>query len=180
MKNKKITYELIVHRGEKRIRVIFDNDNELNERIRKVEGRLWSKTLKSWHIPATEENCRKCGLGGAKPLPGNEIATIKPASESFSAKQVNRIPALTDKLKISIENAAVLRLLKQRLELKRYSASTIKTYYNEFSAFVQTLGKTCADSLSEEGLKDYLHYCSTKLKLSENTGDSRRNAFELY
>lgn len=68
----------------------------------------------------------------------------------------------------------------QRLQLKAYSGSTIKTYKSEFTAFLQTLRNTNADSLSEQRVKDYLQYCHTSLRISENTIHSRMNALKFY
>jgi site-specific recombinase XerD len=66
------------------------------------------------------------------------------------------------------------------LQLKAYSDSTIRTYRNEFSVFLQTLGKVPAKDLTVERIKDYLVYCQQTLKLSENTIHSRMNALKFY
>jgi site-specific recombinase XerD len=68
----------------------------------------------------------------------------------------------------------------QTLQLKAYSVSTIKTYRNEFGIFLQHLGNVSPDKLTVERVKDYLQYCYTTLKLSENTIHSRMNALKFY
>jgi len=55
-------FELIIHRGNSRIKVSFEKNDEWNARMKKVRGARWSKTLRSWHIPDTEENRKRCGL----------------------------------------------------------------------------------------------------------------------
>ena len=77
-------------------------------------------------------------------------------------------------------NAPVLAATRQRLILKAYSPSTIKTYLNEISQLLQTIGKTSANSITVEQLKRYFAYCFEKLKLSENTLHSRINAIKFY
>lgn len=47
--------KLIKHRGENRISVAFAHDKELIERFKKLEGAKWSATLKTWHLPDTNE-----------------------------------------------------------------------------------------------------------------------------
>ena len=77
--------------------------------------------------------------------------------------------------KIPSINAHVLPLMKQRLTLKAYSRSTIKTYLNEMAQLLQTIHFCSADALTPEHLRRYLVYCYEKLKLSENTLHSRIN-----
>jgi integrase/recombinase XerD len=68
----------------------------------------------------------------------------------------------------------------QQLALKAYSPSTIRTYRNEFGAFLQTLGNHAAESLTVQRIKHYLQYCHIQLKLSENSIHSRMNALKFY
>jgi integrase/recombinase XerD len=70
--------------------------------------------------------------------------------------------------------------MKQRLILKAYSPSTMKTYLNEMAQLLQTIQKVSADTLTPEHLRRYLVYCHEKLKLSENTLHSRINALKFY
>ena len=77
-------------------------------------------------------------------------------------------------------NAHVLPLMKQRLVLKAYSCSTIRTYLNEMSQLLQSIHPVPADKLQPEHLRRYLIYCHEKLRLSENTLHSRINALKFY
>ena len=77
-------------------------------------------------------------------------------------------------------NAHVLPLMKQRLILKAYSPSTMKTYLNEMAQLLRTIQKVSADALTPEHLRRYLVYCHEILKLSENTLHSRINALKFY
>lgn len=53
--SKSYSASCIVHRGANRIAVKFKADRALIERFRKLEGALWSQTLKTWHLPDTPE-----------------------------------------------------------------------------------------------------------------------------
>jgi site-specific recombinase XerD len=70
--------------------------------------------------------------------------------------------------------------MEQRLKLKAYSHSTIKTYLNEVGVFLRTIKTHSADSFDAQRIKDYLQYCADKLRLSENTLHSRINALKFY
>jgi integrase/recombinase XerD len=168
-----IQYSFINHRGLKRIAIHFEYNKEWNERIGKVPGAKWSKTLQCWHIPDTLENRRKCGftqIGKAVIKQVEVKAGLQPYMQTSKT-------ALGF---ISANNKDQLQQFLQQLQLKAYSPSTIRTYRNEFSAFLQTLGKHAAEKLTVQRIKDYLQYCHTQLKLSENSIHSRMNALKFY
>ena len=45
----------INYRGEDRLKLVFAYDDFIINKIRHIEGAVWSKTLRVWHIPFTEE-----------------------------------------------------------------------------------------------------------------------------
>src|ERR1044071_3086538 len=59
-------FEIITHRGKSRIKVMFETNVSWNLRMMHVPGAKWSKMLKSWHIPDTPENRKRCGLPGGE------------------------------------------------------------------------------------------------------------------
>jgi Phage integrase, N-terminal SAM-like domain len=61
--------------------------------------------------------------------------------------------------RIQTVNAHVLPAMRQKLLLKAYSASTIKTYINEMAQLLQTINNIPADALTPEHLRRYLVYC---------------------
>jgi integrase/recombinase XerD len=81
---------------------------------------------------------------------------------------------------LSYVNTEILNTYKKHLVLVGYSNSTIKTYTNEFTAYLNVLGTVPAININKQKLADYFVYCNTKLKLSENTIHSRLNAVKFY
>lgn len=57
-----ITYQPVLHRGEKRILVLFKKDDALIKKLRAKTDAKWSKTHAAWHIADTETNRIKCKL----------------------------------------------------------------------------------------------------------------------
>lgn len=160
-----VTYHIITHRQQPRILVKFPHNQDYNNRIKKVAGVQWSQTHKAWHIPDTPENRKKCGLPDALPVIVKEQT---PAVKKIKSNQ------------LSENNRQQLKLFTEKLVLKRYSNSTLKTYCNEFMQLLLLLGNHPAQDVTAEQLKKYMLYCNLKLKLSENTLHSRLNALKFY
>jgi len=159
----KIHYSLVQHKEENRIQISFEKNDAWNERIKKYPGARWSRSLRSWLIPDTEENRKKCGL----PL---DVATKVKMIKQTSKEAL---------IYISPCNKEAMRKFLQTLQLKAYSKSTIKTYRNEFAQLLQAIKKFPVDSLNVEQIKRYLQYCMNK-GCSENTIHSRLNAIKFY
>lgn len=107
-----------------------------------------------------------------------------PAAEKKTAMTrqgwINKQVIVYKNSKIQPVNAHVLPAMQQRLKLKAYSPSTIKTYINEMSQLLQIINNIPADELTPEHLRRYLVHCYEKLKLTENTLHSRINAMKFY
>ena len=50
-----IYVKTVIHRNEKRIKLIFDYDAGLIREVRKIPGCRWSQTMCCWHIPFRED-----------------------------------------------------------------------------------------------------------------------------
>jgi site-specific recombinase XerD len=70
--------------------------------------------------------------------------------------------------------------LIEKLRLKAYSESTIRTYVNEMAQLLHALGNIPAEELQPVHLKRYLVYCLERRQLKENTLHSRINAIKFY
>ncbi len=115
--------------------------------------------------------------------PVSKILPVQPTlpqQQTRQIKAVTKLPASNNAVAIAPVNAHVLPAMRQMLVLKGYSPSTQRTYLGEMSVFLQTLRGHAADEMTVQRLKDYLAYCHTQLKLSENTIHSRMNAMKFY
>ena len=101
---------------------------------------------------------------------------MRPARSSTRSTIAANSPAW----KLNNENLAALQKFIEELKLKAYSASTIKTYRNEFLQLLQLLGNKAVNELTPDDLRRYFIYCFEKLKLTENTLHSRINAIKFY
>lgn len=196
-----VVLRALVHKGRERIGIYFPNFGSLNKLIRKIDGMRWSQTNKCWHCPLNRNNFEAIKLA----FEGKARVNFKELGDFLKKRQVDtslgvkqnlvehskRIPAHLVKVSktnpstkaysfIYPVNKSVLPALKQELVLRGYSASTMKTYLNEVSVFLQAIRNNDAKEFSPQRLRDYLQFCFEQLQLSENTLHSRINALKFY
>ena len=175
----------LFHRNNNCIAIIFDYDPEIKSLLQKETGANWSKSHKCWYIPYNVESYKKL-----KAVLKNKVEIKTDAPALLLPKKTREIKHLPVPGKSSTltnahtfiepENAHVLPALVETLQLKAYSASTIKTYVNEITQLLVLLKHINADHLSVENLRRYMVYCKEKCGLKENTLHSRLNAIKFY
>lgn len=192
-----ITLKSFLHRGGQQISISFDNDNALNQVVKKISGTRWSKTNKCWYILLNKENyttiiqkfnnkaiinntqlkqylVQKNKVVATSPKAPQPVTVARAIIYKPAPKPVGAIHQL------SPANIQALKLFTQHLILKAYSPSTIRTYSNELVQFLHAIKNQPAGSFTVPRLKDYLQYCFVTLKLSEATLHSRINALKFY
>ena len=190
---KTIEASYVIHRGKRRIKLLFDADEQINRLIKKVTGSRFSKTMWSWHIPCT----KNAYLHFKNSLPSgwklHEIKQDTPV-KALVKEPLKKQPVAVDKKEpvkkhrhyfhpgfmLIEQNRHAQDIFVRELELKSYSSSTIRTYKQEFTSFLDMLNQREVKTITPEELKRYMHYCVTILQLSENSLHSRLNALKFY
>ncbi len=189
-----ITDSYIFHNKEQRIRLQYENNVSINKLVKNIPGARWSKTYKSWHIPCETFFYNKL----KKQLPAGWIITeVKEITRPVITQIIKTSPVVAKNIAakthlnttargqvapagLPVKNKYALQQYLERLQLKAYSASTIKTYKTEFSALLQLLKDKDVSTLTAVEVKRYMLYCVNTLHLSENTIHSRMNALKFY
>lgn len=191
-----IVLKPLQHRGKECIGIYFERNAILQNAIQKEAGSRWSKTHTCWYLPLSKvvyENLTKV-------LKDKAVLKIDELKEYLLQKKSNKtttpievqkpvaksppqnIKAAASKQSgvISKENLHEFHEYKNRLLLKGYSPSTVRTYCNEFHVFLESLKNNSVKELTPSQLQRYILYCIDKLKLGENTVHSRMNALKFY
>lgn len=185
---KTITLKYLEHNERQLIGICFEMDTSLNKALRTVPGARWSRTHQCWHLPLHRDNfylltsvLQGKAIVNSKPLLQHFKKHESPANAPLPVTAAAKVPKTTTQpAGVYAVNKHVLPAMQQQLQLKAYSPSTIKTYLNEVQQFLQLIKGKAADEFTSQRLKDYLQYCYTELKLSENTLHSRINALKFY
>jgi integrase/recombinase XerD len=181
-----VTLKYLEHNSERLIAIHYEKNNAIHEQLRKIKKLRWSRTNRCWHLPLNKDNYYQL----MRFLQTRAMVNNGPLLGHFNTVPVTVLPPVTARQALPAQlngiknvytiNKHILPALKQHLQLKAYSPSTIKTYMNEMSQFIQAVKGNAADQFTTPRLKDYLQYCYNDLKLSENTLHSRINALKFY
>lgn len=170
---------------DERIGLFIAANKIIQDIIKSLTAVKWSPTHGCWHIPCTQASyAATCKALHQKVIIDNKaLAAYLQKRQTANAVQqkagYKKTASIEQVSAISHYNMQLLQRTVQQLQLKAYSTSTLRTYKNEIGIFMQTLKNKNADTLTNEEVRRYVHYCINKLKLSENTIHSRLNALKF-
>ena len=172
------------YKGGRIIGIYFDKNIKLNTILQKVILAKWSNSLKCWYMDCTKEQYTLFTniLNNYATIDASAMKKWFEVNKDIVVQHIKIATNVVAKSNTAIHtiNNKILPKLKQHLQLKAYSNSTIKTYLSEMGAFLKTIKNNAADDFTTERIKDYLQYCFVSLHLSENTLHSRINALKYY
>ncbi len=180
----------MLHRNAECIGIFFTGSQQITKCIKTIKSIKWSQSNKCWYLLLNEANynaiCKTVGntvkinnTALREYLEKKKATTTALPHTNQTAEPPKNISAYRIQ-NISKNNAEALAQFLQHLQLKSYSASTIRTYQNEFCQLLQTIKNTNVHSLTPGQLKRYMVYAIQKEGISENTAHSRLNALKFY
>jgi integrase/recombinase XerD len=179
----------LFHKSESVIGIYFNYDKELSLTIRQLNGVKWSQTNKCWYLPLTEANYNqlKKMLQDKVNIETSEIDQYLLKNKQVQKTHVNSVQTQKQNSlhqsvawSLSYENLQALEKYVEQLKLKCYSASTIKTYRNEFLQLLKLLKSKPVYNLTVDDIRRYMLYAIEKEGIKENTAHSRINALKFY
>ena len=134
-----------------------------------LPGLQWEKSL-GWFVPKTKENWHALQkLFGTTQIEIREKSTLQTASS----------PTVDPDQLPEPHKEALLKTL-EKLMLKRYSPSTMKTYRQGLILFFHAHSETLPQDINEEQIRNYLLNGVKNKKWSEATQNSYVNAIKFY
>jgi integrase/recombinase XerD len=117
--------EPVLHKNEKRIVIRFEFSNELVARVKKLEGVKWSNSMKTWHVPDTEQYRKRFKLPNCESYIDDDIYT----------KHAPLLNQTDGPNQIDIYSKVIV--YKNWLRSRRYSVNTVKTYSEALLRFLK-------------------------------------------
>jgi integrase/recombinase XerD len=146
-----ILLERVLHKGEKRVKLIFDYDAEILNALDNFEGTAWSATLNCWHIPYKETYAKDLEL------------LLK-----YIAKIVDRstIRRRSINNNLGVEHSEALNKYLRYLKNRRYSEQTIKNYMTRIRDFLLFYSDKDVDLITNEDIQYYNYERLIKRRVS--------------
>ncbi|MDT0553312.1 tyrosine-type recombinase/integrase [Urechidicola vernalis] len=142
-----IKLKKILHDGEVRLALQFDFNQELINIVKNTKKYRWCKRLKIWHTVFTSST-----LYNAE----NNFKAYTKIIKDPSLKKEVRGKVLRKRQIISKENKQVIKLYVQFLQGRRYSISTVKTYFTLIADFIEYANDIQLEELSHKDVERYL------------------------
>jgi integrase/recombinase XerD len=138
-KEVKVKTEVVEHRGQRRIKIVFDYNKELIERVKTVPGCAWSQTMKCWHVPFSN-----------------------PAIKELQKINIIIKKAEKDERILKPEAINFLKEYDKYLKWKRLSESTLKSYYGGVTRFLTYYHNHSISELTNNHVNEYMYYLVEK------------------
>lgn len=178
----------LYHRGKECISMPF-SDNTLHQIVKKIKGIRWSQSNRCWYMPLCKESyvIIKSYLEGVAILDNTHLKTYLQQRKSFlvpSGKEEEQLSKQRATLllqhPLSAENHKAFQAFQQLIQLKGYSASTLKSYSNEFHFLLRLLASVSVASLSKAHIQSYLLWLVNNKGYSEVHVHMAVNAIKFY
>lgn len=158
------------YKGEAIVGASFAYDAELISLIRQINGFRWSRTLKCWHIPRNTFNF-------------DLFTDIFKEHAIVDSDDLKQLMAPNVPLPDTYKDGGSVVLPKgylEKLEQKRYSASTIRTYCAYFKDFQFHFRAHPLNEIRLDQINEYIHNLVTRQGISASQQNQRINAIKFY
>ncbi len=175
------------YRQQECIGIYYSSHAAINAIVKRMAGIKWSQTNHCWYLPLSPESYNQVvkALKGKAEVDsaalkgylqkGKKVLRKMPVVVKNADKKSIQLP-VSPTGRLSEDNLAALERFKEQLKLKAYSASTSRTYRNEFMQLLKLLNEKPVNDLTVDELRRYFVYCFDKLHLTEHTLHSRMSA----
>jgi integrase/recombinase XerD len=142
---KTLHVESTLHRGIRRIKLMYPIDDQITERIKTIAGRLWSRTMHCWHIPYNDYSIEE--IGRMKLELNLHIPEMNALKEERRYRFFDR--------HLNAEKYEFLQLMKQYMEVQRYSDKSIATYLEVLQTFLGFFKDKAVEEITFEDVNEF-------------------------
>jgi integrase/recombinase XerD len=161
----------VIHRKKVQLLVTFPFNFTIKEKIKSIPDFRWSKSKKGWYILYSEENITQLKIE----LKGLVNFNLDPSNFIKMEEIQPKKPRL-----ISEKNKEIIRLFAKYLRGKRYSDSTIKTYFYLIADFIEYIKDKPLVALNNKDVELFIEDVFIPRKLSISTQRQLISAIKLF
>jgi len=167
-----ILLKKVLHRKNVQLLLAFPYNEILISKIKKIDGYLWSKTLRGWYTEFSSEN-----ITIIKEMLKND-AQIK-IDTSILNKNI-QLNTFRRQRVISEENKGIIRAYVRYLKGKCYSESTVKTYFTFVADFIDYIKDKPLVDLTNRDVEKCIEDVFVPRKYSISTHRQFVSAIKLF
>jgi len=172
--DKTIKISPAIHRGKKVITFTYDYDSELIAVIKKMRSMRWSQTMKRWYMDASVFDLNDFfeKLKGKAYI---DYSALKKEPTDNRPVRKSGKNSLRPTEKIDLPPGYI-----EKLEQKRYSDSTQKTYISYFRDFVYDFQAKDLEDITKEEINQYILGLIRRTHMSDSQQNQRINAIKFF
>jgi integrase/recombinase XerD len=177
-----IKVEKLFHRKQQRLALRFPKNEPLMRVVKAMPDARFSFTHKCWYVDDTPNRLQDL-FSVFKDKADLDVSALRKEKPKASTEPGNaahdRKPMVASKA-LRAGQLQARAQVEQKLKLKGYSASTLKTYLEQFTLFMKFFTDSHPADLGEDEIQMYLMYLIDKKKLSKSTQNQAINAIKFY
>lgn len=173
-----VVLEHLVHDSQRNIALRFPYDTALIGAAKKM-GAKWSNTHRCWYTANSPEQLKSI-FAVFKGLAWVDMNGLRKKPESPVAVKATAVQKRPAALVLSSAQAEALSAMRRKLEVARYSVSTIETYLNAAKHFFLHFGKKHPSEIGPKEIEAYQHDLASVRKVSNSYLNQVVNAVRYY
>lgn len=154
------------------IRLGFDFEQTLINKVKTIKGTRWSQSNRFWYIPKEEFKLKEV-LDVMKPFAYLNYSALRNAGTEIISKKDRKKIAPKHEVKLP---ETYINLLEQ----KRYSENTISIYKSYFADFIRYFKDKDLTRISKEAINSYILNLIKEKSISSSQQNQRINAIKFY
>jgi len=170
----KVRIKYCIHKGEQRLKMVFDYNKALIDTVRSAPGRKWSSTMQCWHLPVDRTSFKWLE---------NWAWERNDREMSDDLTRIRKLLHHKHLLKKATDNEKVREAIKTFeawLRSTRYSEKTIVTYTEALKTFFGFMAEKDPDEITNEDVEYFNFKYIIGNKFSFSYQNQVINAIKLY
>ncbi|WP_206081837.1 site-specific tyrosine recombinase/integron integrase [Maribellus sediminis] len=167
-----LSYE--THNNQKVVSIRVRYNQLIIDRLKSVTSTRWSASMNCWYI--TEDEFKlNLFFEQFRDIAYIDYSALKNTQNNQPIPEPKHSPHYDHRQQIKVPDEYV-----EKLEQKRYSKSTIKSYTAYFKDFMHYFPDRDLDSIEKDEVNGYILYLIRSKKISESQQNQRINAIKFY
>ncbi len=167
---KKVLVESILHKGSRRIKLVFEYNKDLISLVKSISGSVWSYSLRCWHLPYSDSSIEE--INNLQSKHGVTLLQFDKLLEERKYKYFDRV--------LPEEKESSVCLFEKWLKNHRYSEKSIASYIHAIRTLLGYLSRKEITEISNEDVEAFHYDYILRNRLSASYQNQTISAIKLF